>query len=170
MAVSPDGDRLLVVGTAGTAFVDLATGDASVSPGGGTSVVEPDPSGRFLALGGSRLSVWDLTTGQRVIAVPQVASALAWSGPCDLEVRCKLVAAGVAIDVIDPIAETQVRLADEVGAQTVAISADGSTVTSGGWGATVAVWSVRPVLDDSTRRTLTSSELAGLPAIAGAAS
>jgi hypothetical protein len=165
LAVAPHGGSVLVVGSDGAALVDLASGAASTSPGGGTTVIDADPSGRFVALGGSRLSVWDLAAGQRVISMPQVVSALAWSGPCDAEPRCRLVAGGSGIDVIDPLAETQIRLADDVGTQTVAISPDGATVASGGWGPVVAVWSVRPMLDDSSRRALGDEELAGLPAV-----
>jgi WD40 repeat protein len=162
MAVSTDGSRVLVAGTRGTALIELDDGSALSALGAGTNVIAADPSGRFVALGGSRLSVWDLDTGQRVFAVPQVAAALDWSGPCDRPPACKLVAAGVAIDVIDPVAETQVRLVEEVGAQAVAISGDGSTVVSGGLGPTVAVWTVRPSADDSGRQPVAAGELAAI--------
>ena len=161
LAVSPGGERALVVGTTGTALVEFGSGAVALTPGGGATVVETDPSGRFVALGGSRLSVWDLETGHRAIASPQVSSALAWSGPCDRQPRCKLVASGVSIDIVDPIAETQTRLATEIGAQTVAISGDGSVVVSSGWGATIAVWSVEPIVDNSTRRQLADAERSG---------
>lgn len=165
LALSPKGERVVVVGTAGTALVEFGSGKVILTHGGGGTVAEPDPSGRFLALGGSRLSVWDLETGQRTIAIPQLAGALAWSGPCDQKPACKLVAAGVSIDVIDPIAETQIRLVEEIGAQAVAISGDGSMVVSGGWGKTVAVWSVEPIVDDSNRQRLADvDELSGYPA------
>jgi WD40 repeat protein len=154
LALSPRRERFVVVGTAGSALVEFGSGNVVLTHGGGATVVEADPSGRFVALGGSRLSVWDLETGQRTIATPQVASALAWSGPCDQEPGCKLVAAGISIDVIDPINETQTRLVEEIGAQAVAISRDGALVVSGGWGTTVAVWSVEPIVDDSNRQQL----------------
>jgi hypothetical protein len=67
----------------------------------------------------------------------------------------------VSIDIVDPIAETQTRIATEIGAQTVAISGDGSIVVSSGWGATIAVWSVDPIVDNSTRRQLTDGERSG---------
>jgi hypothetical protein len=169
LAPAPDGSNVLVVGSEGAALVDLASGAASTSPGGGTTVIDADPSGRFVALGGSRLAVWDLAAGQRVISMPQVVSALAWSGPCDAAPRCRLVAGGSGIDVIDPLAEVQVRLADEVGTQAVAISPDATTVASGGWGPVVAVWSVRPMLDDSSRRALSEEALAVLPAVTAGA-
>ena len=169
IVVSRDGSRALVVGSGGTSVVDLASGEANTSPGGGTTVVAPDPSGRYVAIGGSRLSLWDLDRGQRVVAVPQVAAALDWSGPCDQLPACKLVAGGVAIDVFDPLTETQVRLVDEIGAQSVAISSDGMRVVSGGWGDSVAVWSVGPSFDDSARSELDSDELSAAPPLAGLA-
>jgi WD40 repeat protein len=167
--ISRDGSRALVVGSGGTSVVDLTRGDVSTSPGGGTTVVAPDPSGQYVAIGGSRLAVWDLDRGERIIAVPQVAAALDWSGPCDQTPACKLVAGGVAIDVFDPLTETQVRLVDEIGAQSVAISGDGMRVVSGGWGDSVAVWNVGPSFDDSARRELDADELRSAPPIAGLA-
>lgn len=166
VVVAGDGSRALVVGSGGTALVDLTTSNIVSSPGGGTTVVTPDPSGRYVAIGGSRLSVWDLDRGSRIIAVPQVAASLDWSGPCDQPPACKLVAGGVAIDVFDPATETQVRLVDEIGAQAVAISADGARVVSGGWGESLAVWSVGPSFDDSTRRGIDEQQLRASPSIA----
>ena len=168
--IARDGGRVLVVGSNGTALLDLGSGATMPSPGGGTSVVATDPSGRYVAVGGSRLSIWDLDRGQRIIAVPQVAAALDWSSPCDQPPACKLVAGGVAIDVFDPVAETQVRLVDEIGAQAVAISADGSTVVSGGWGKNLAVWSVGPSVDDSARHPIEDDVLRTTPSIAAGAS
>jgi hypothetical protein len=168
IALARDGERALLLGSNGTALVDLTSGDAVESPGGGTTVVESDPSGRYVATGGSRLAVWDLDRGDRIIAVPQVAAALDWSGPCDQQ-PCRLVAGGVAIDVFDPATETQIRLVDEIGVQSVAISPDGGRVVSGGWGESLAVWSVRPSFDDSDRRVIAAQELAAVPAIEGVA-
>jgi hypothetical protein len=168
LAVSPGGERVLVVGTSGTALVHLPSGSAVLSPGGGTTVTASDPSGRFVALGGSRLSVWDMQAGQRTVAVPQLTAALDWSGPCDVPPRCMLAAAGIAIDVIDPIAETQVRLVEEIGAQAIAIANDGKTVASGGWGTTVALWSVDPSIDDTSRRALSEADLDAVSAPDGA--
>jgi WD40 repeat protein len=169
IVISRDGSRALVVGSSGTAVVDLTSGDVITSPGGGTTVVAPDPSGQFVAIGGSRLAVWDLDRGERIVAVPQVAAALGWSGPCDAPPACKLVAGGVAIDVFDPLSETQVRLADEIGVQSVAISPDGTRVVSGGWSDSIAVWGVGPSFDDSARRELDANELSAAPPIAGLA-
>lgn len=160
LAPSPDGERVLVVGTTSTALVD--GDDAIVVPGGGATRAETDPSGRFVALGGSRLAVWDLETGQRTVTVAQLTSDLDWSGPCDAPTPCVLAVAGIAIDVLDPIAETRVRIVDEISAETVAVSPDGSTVVSGGLGATVAVWNVGPAVDDERGTELDGEELAEL--------
>ena len=54
------------------------------------------------------------------------------------------------------------RLVDEIGAQSVAISADGAKVVSGGWGENMAVWSVGPSFDDSSRRVIDDDRVAGL--------
>ncbi len=167
LAVARDGERVLIVGTSGTALIEFGSGRVQSAEGGGTAVAEVDPSGRFVALGGSRLSVWDLDSGQRVVSTAQVANAVAWSGPCDARPACRLAVAGVSIEVIDPIRETQIRLVDEIGAQAIAISGDGSRIVSGGWGSTVAVWSVEPLVDDSTREVLTRTA-AGSAADAGA--
>jgi WD40 repeat protein len=169
VVLSRDGARALVVGSGATAVVDLADGTAVTSPGGGTTVVLPDPSSRYVAIGGSRLSVWDLDRAERIIAVPQVAATLDWSAPCEEGPACKLVAGGVAIDVFDPVTETQVRLVDEIGAQSVAISRDGLRVVSGGWGRSVAVWSVGPSFDDSARREIDEQVLGAAPSIAALA-
>ncbi len=166
VVIARDGGRVLIVGSTGTEIVDLGSSAAVASPGGGTTVIATDPSGRYVAVGGSRLSVWDLDRGQRIIAVPQVAAALDWSAACDQEPACKLVAGGVAIDVFDPVAETQLRLVDEIGAQAVAISPDGGTVVSGGWGENLAVWSVGPSVDDSARHTIDDAVLRATPSIA----
>ncbi len=155
--VGPDGARVLIVGSQATAVIDLDDGDTALAVGGGTNVVVADPSQRFVVLGGGRLAVWDLLTGQRVFAAAQATTAAAWSGPC--EESCRLVTAGISIDVFDPFAETQVRLVDDASALTVAISADGSQVLSAGWGGTVAEWSLDPKIDDSSRQPVAVVEL-----------
>ena len=151
LVASPDGRRVLVTGDAGSALVNLATGAAESVEVGATGLVAIDPSGRYAAIGGAQLTVWDLTTGQRAFAVPEPANALAWSGPCDGDVPCKLVTAGESLDVWDPAAGRRVRLADQTNAQAVAISDDGSTVVTAGWGATVAVWQLAAQIDDTGR-------------------
>ncbi len=148
---SPDGRRVLVTGEAGSALVNLTTGTAESIELGATGLVAIDPSGRFAAIGGARLTVWDLMTGQRAFAVPEPANALAWSGRCDAEVACKLVSAGESLDVWDPAGGRRVRLADQTNAQAVAISDDGATVVTAGWGATLAVWKLAAQVDDSGR-------------------
>lgn len=148
---SPDGRRVLVTADAGSALVNLTTGTAESLDLGATGLVAIDPSGRYAAIGGARLTVWDLITGQRAFAVPEPANALAWSGPCDAEIACKLVSAGESLDVWDPAGGRRVRLADQTNAQAVAISDDASTVVTAGWGATVAVWKLAAQVDDSGR-------------------
>ena len=151
LVASPDGRRVLVTGDAGSALVNLATGTAESVDLGAPGLVTIDPSGRYVAIGGAQLTVWDLTTGQRAFAVPEPANALAWSGPCDAAVACKMVSAGESLDVWDPAGGRRVRLADQTNAQAVAISDDGSTVVTAGWGATVAVWKLAAQVDDSGR-------------------
>jgi WD40 repeat protein len=151
LVASPDGRRMLVTGDAGSALVNLTTGAAESVDLGATGLVAIDPSGRYAAIGGAQLTVWDLTSGQRSFAVPEPANALAWSGPCDADVACKLVSAGESLDVWDPAGGRRVRLADQTNAQAVAISGDGSTVVTAGWGATVAVWKLAAQVDDTGR-------------------
>jgi WD40 repeat protein len=154
LAPSPDGRRVLVMGEAGTALVDLTNGTAESVDVGAAGLVAIDPSGRFAAIGGARLTVWDLVNGQRAFAVPEPANAMAWSGRCDADIACKLVTAGESLDVWDPSAGRRVQLADQTNAQAVAISGDGSTVVTAGWGATVARWALVAPIDDSGRSAL----------------
>ena len=67
------------------------------------------------------------------------------------------------------LTETQVRLVDEIGVQSVAISRDGQRVVSGGWGDSIGVWSVGPSFDDSARRDIDGDELSSSPPVAGLA-
>ena len=154
LVVSPDGRRVLVAADAGSALLNLTTGAADSVELGAAGLIAIDPSGRYAAIGGARLTVWDLTTGQRAFAVPEPANALAWSGRCDADVACKLVSAGESLDVWDPAGGRRVRLADQTNAQAVAISDDGSTVVTAGWGTTVAKWALTAPVDDSGRREL----------------
>ena len=151
LLASPDGRRVLVTAEGGSALVNLTTGTTESVELGATGLVATDPSGRFAAIGGTQLTVWDLTSGQRAFAVPEPANALAWSGRCDADVACKLVSAGLSLDVWDPAARRRVRLAEETNAQAVAISGNGSTVVTAGWGSTVAVWELAASVDDSGR-------------------
>jgi WD40 repeat protein len=148
---SPDGRRVLVTADAGSALVNLTTGATESTDLGASGLVATDPSGRFAAIGGARLTVWDLVIGQRAFAVPEPANALAWSGRCDADVACKLVSAGESLAVWEPAAGRRVQLADQTNAQAVAISGDGSTVVTAGWGATVAVWKLTAQIDDTGR-------------------
>jgi WD40 repeat protein len=157
LIVSPDGDRLLLVGANGSAVIELATGKVVGLGLGETGVVVADPAGRFVAVGGKRLVLWDMRSGDRVVAVPQPANALAWSGPCDDSGRCRLVTAGESLDVWDPSTGRLIRLEDQTNAQAVAISGDASMVASAGWGPTVALWSVSPLIDNAGREMLAPS-------------
>jgi WD40 repeat protein len=169
LVASPDGRRVLVMGDAGSALVNLATGDPESIELGATGLVAIDPSGRFAAIGGARLAVWDLTTGQRAFAVPEPANALAWSGRCDEAVACKLVSAGESLDVWDPAGGRRVQLADQTNAQAVAISRDASTVVTAGWGDTVAVWKLAAPVDDSGRSELApAGSLTAVDPVSGA--
>jgi len=122
LAVAPDGARVLVVGTAGSSVVGLGTRATDAVDRGATGRVAVDPSGRYAAVGGARLTVWDLSTGRAMFAVPVPANAMAWSGPCDEEIRCKLVTAGESLDVWDPATRRHVQLMDQTNAQSVTIS------------------------------------------------
>ncbi len=148
---SPDGRRILAVGDDGAALVDLTTGATTVLASGPVGQVMMDPSGTYAAFAGERLAVWDLRLAQRVFAVPKPANALAWSGPCASGARCRLVSAGESIDVWEPEDSRHIELADQTNAQAVAISADGMTVVTAGWGSSVAVWKLE-LTDDANRR------------------
>lgn len=146
VAIAADGARIVVVGDHGAAIVD--PGSASVlAAGNGAGQLLVDPSGRYAAVGGTSLTVWDVVTGQRVIAVPDKASTMAWSS-CIEAATCRLVVGGEAIDAWNPDNGRRIRLADQSNAQSVAITDDASTVVSGGWGSTVAVWTLDVARND----------------------
>ena len=154
---SADGQRALLVGSSGSAVVDLDSG-AVVGLGPDESgVVEADPAARYAAVGGKQLVVWDLRSGDRVFAVPETANALAWSGPCDDGGHCRLVTAGETLDLWNPATARRIRLSDQTNAEAVAVSVDAAVVASAGWGHAVALWSSVPRFDDSGRETLASS-------------
>ena len=157
VAVAADGIHALVVGLTGSAVVDLADGNVVGAGPDETGIVEVDPAGRYAAVGGKQLVVWDLRSGDRVFAVPETANALAWNGPCADDGLCRLVTAGETLDVWNPTAGRRIRLADQTNAEAVAVSADASVVASAGFGSTVALWSTVPVYDDSSRETLASA-------------
>jgi hypothetical protein len=153
LAVGPRGRRVLVVGDRGTGLVDGVDGailETDVVTGG----LAVDPSGRFAAVGGAQLTVWQLATGRRAVAVQEEVNAMAWSA-CESASPCRLVTAGEAIDVWEPAVGRRIRLADQTNAQAVDITADGDTVVSAGWGPTVAVWTLGLPIDDAGRSELT---------------
>jgi WD40 repeat protein len=154
---SADGKRALLVGSSGSAVVDLDSGAAIGFGPDETGVVEADPAARYAAVGGKQLVVWDLRSGDRVFAVPETANALAWSGPCDDGGQCRLVTAGETLDLWNPTTARRIRLSDQTNAQAVAVTPDAAVVASAGWGHAVAVWSAVPMFDDSGRDTLATA-------------
>lgn len=153
LVLDGSGRRAFVGGDAGIAIVDPGS---VVTTDAGTGRVVPDPSGRFVAVVGTHLAVWDLARARAVLGVPEPMNAAAWSS-CDGTSPCRLVSAGATIDVWEPGAGRRVRLADQTSAQAVDITADGETVVTAGWGATVAVWSLTLPIDDRGREQLTDT-------------
>jgi hypothetical protein len=152
--VGPTGERALVVGDGGTLLVDrehAATSAADAVTGG----LAVDPTGRYVAVGGTRLTIWDLQRGQRVLASDDDVTAMSWSR-CDDGGPCRLVTTGEAIDVWEPAIGRRVRLADQTNAQAVDITADGDTVVTAGWGSTVARWTLTVAVDDAGREMVTA--------------
>ena len=166
LTVARDGARVLVVGTTGSAMVDVVAGTAAVDPGA-TGRVVIDASGRYAAVGGDRLAVWDLDHGELRFAVPLPVTAMAWSAceadedhPADRQATCRLVTSGESLDVWDPETRRRVELVAQTNAQSVAISSDGQTVVAAGWGSTVARWQLRPIVDDLGRSVASEQEIA----------
>jgi len=155
--LSADGGSLLLVTATGTTVVDPATGAVRASDDGATGVTAVDPTGRFVAMGGGRLAIWDLTTAQRVIAVPEPVNAIAWSGTCSATTGCRVVTVGRSLDVWDALVLQHVSVAEDTNAQAVAMSADGTTVASAGWGPSVSVWQLEPITDDVGRTEISPS-------------
>ena len=146
-SLSPSGDRFFSYGATQHAVIDTTSGDVVVRPRG--AVVRVDSSGRFAATGGNRLTVWDVESGETVFAAPEPVKTLAWSADCDrVGTTCRLATVGASLDVWEPVTAVRTVLADEINAEAVALSRDGSTVASGGWGRTVAVWSARMIPDE----------------------
>jgi WD40 repeat protein len=163
VVVSPDGARVLVVGDAGSAVVQLPGGKAESVDPEATGVVSVDPSGQFAAVGGARVTIWNLATGRPAFSVPRPVNAMAWSGACGREPRCTLATVGESADAWQPESRRHVELVDQTNAQAVAISADGTTVVTAGWGPTVAVWRLRPIFDDSGRSEIAAADIATAP-------
>lgn len=155
VVLAPDGARLLVVTDRRTLLLPTSGGASEAVDDGGVGIVASDLSGRYVAVGGSRLAVWDLQTGQRRMALPERVTAMAWGGPCDAGGACVLATVGQSLDVWDPAALTHQRLAGDTNAQALAVSPDGATLSSAGWGPSVAVWQRRPRPDSTSRRELT---------------
>ena len=132
--------------TPGSAVVRLADGVAENVDSAATGIVSVDPSGRFAAVGGARLTIWDLANGSPTFSVPRPVNAMAWSGPCGRKLVCTLATVGESLDAWQPEFPRHVELVEQTNAQTVAISADATTVVTAGWGPTVAVWGLRPDL------------------------
>ena len=64
--------------------------------------------------------------------------------------RCRLATVGNGIALWDAEDRTRITLSPDSNAEAIAISADGSTIATGGWGPTVAVWSATFITDDRT--------------------
>jgi len=159
VVVAPDGTRVLVVGDTGLAVVRLADGVAENVDPAATGIVSVDPSGRFAAVGGARLTIWDLANGRPAFSVPRPVNAMAWSGPCGRKVVCTLATVGESLDAWQPEFPRHVELVEQTNAQTVAISADATTVVTAGWGPTVAVWGLAPIFDDLARSEIDAAAL-----------
>ena len=159
VVVAPDGTRVLVVGDTGLAVVRLADGVAENVDPAVTGIVSVDPSGRFAAVGGARLAIWDLANGRPAFSVPRPVNAMAWSGPCGRKVVCTLATVGESLDAWQPEFPRHVELVEQTNAQTVAISADATTVVTAGWGPTVAVWGLAPIFDDLARSEIDAAAL-----------
>ena len=87
-ALAPSGNRFSALGDAGHAVIDTVSGQVVVQPVG--TLAEFDNSGRYIATGGNRLTVWDVETGEAVFAAPEPVKKLAWSGGCDTDAVCRL--------------------------------------------------------------------------------
>jgi len=67
------------------------------------------------------------------------------------------VTVGRSLDVWDALVLQHVSVAEDTNAQAVAMSADGSTVASAGWGPSVSIWQLEPITDDVGRTEITPS-------------
>jgi WD40 repeat protein len=149
--LSADGRSLLLVTATGTTIADPVSGALRARDAGATGLTAVDPTGRFVAMGGGRLAIWDLSSAQRVIAVPEPVNAIAWSGTCDTSTGCRVATVGRSLDVWDALALQHVPVAEDTNAQTVAVSPDGTIVASAGWGPSVSIWRLQPITDDAGR-------------------
>ena len=154
IVLSPDLVRALVVTDRDALVVSTNGAESPALDEGGAGPVAVDRSGRYAAVGGRRLAVWDLVSGQRRIAVPEPVAAVAWGGNCEGDSACVLATVGRTVDLWDPVRLTTQRLAPDTNAQTVAVAPDGVTVSTAGWGPDVALWRQRPQHDTGSREEL----------------
>jgi hypothetical protein len=160
--LSPDGSHLLVLTRAGAVMLDARSGATSAEDRAPAGPTAADQSGRYVAVGGAGLDVWDLQLGQRVLAVPDPVNAVAWARSTP-----RLVTVGRSLDVWDVASPRHVQLAEGTNAQTVAIAPDGASIASAGWGASVSVWRMDPTADDVGREALIRAATGGgEPAVA----
>ncbi len=167
--MSRDGDHVLIKGIGGSVIVRLSTGEVVGADSGATGIVSVDPSDRYAAVGGARLTIWDLTTGRSTFSVPTPVNDMAWSGPCDAATSCTLATVGESLDAWQPESRRHIELTAQTNAQAVGISADGSTVVTAGWGPNVAVWKLRPIVDDSGRTEIDAGNVTGTDSLCAAA-
>jgi hypothetical protein len=92
-----------------------------------------------VAVGGARLTLWDLEAGSRELVVPTPVREVAWSGSCGAAPGCRLVTVGESVDVWEPVSGRRIMLEDQTNASAVAFAGD--TVVTAGWGDTAAIWS-----------------------------
>ncbi|MGD9705070.1 MAG: TIR domain-containing protein [Acidimicrobiia bacterium] len=153
--LSPSGDRFSAFGDSNHAVIDTVSGTVVARPRG--TPVRFDNSGRYVATGGNRLTVWDVESGETIFAAPEPVKAMTWSAGCDSGAVCRLATVGSGLALWEPVSRVRTVLADEINAEAVALSRDGSIVASGGWGRTVAVWSARLLPDDRDPAVLAES-------------
>ena len=155
IVVAANGRLAVIVGSAASVMVALDGRGVLGSDVRSSGAIGVDPSGRYVAVGGERLVVWDLMTGERPLAIPAEVSTLAWSDTCvDATATCRLVSGGQSIAVWEPVTGRQITLAADSNAQAVSISADGMTIVTAGWGSQVARWTMQPSIDGDGRATI----------------
>ena len=147
-ALSPSGDRLTVIGNTEHVVIDTRTGAVLLRAIGPSARL--DSSGRYLAVGGESLTIVDAESAAIALSLPEPVKAMAWSDGCDGGGRCRLATVGNGIALWDAEDRTRITLSPDSNAEAIAISADGSTIATGGWGPTVAVWSATFITDDRT--------------------
>ena len=147
-ALSPSGNRFTVIGNTEHVVIDTRTGAVLLRAIGPSARL--DSSGRYLAVGGESLTIVDAESAAITLSLPEPVKAMAWSDGCDGGGRCRLATVGNGIALWDAEDRTRITLSPDSNAEAIAISADGSTIATGGWGPTVAVWSATFITDDRT--------------------